>query len=535
MATMTTLQLDQTSLDQFLNLSASVVAPAPARNAQSDTSGKPSDDVQDLDELEVRTLLGRTDSGLRRDAAWVLLQPVRLAVLLGKASSEQYRDLNEVWECLRHDTTHNFIVPLSDEGTWKQALAIGRRRRQNSGHDFFGLELFGRERAVADALKRLDAQGYPSTPATYGVSFSDATLLAITNTLDRMISQVGGRAAVDAMLSLLAKTGRIYRGAFLAGRTINYAHANPRPPSIPVHYIYNLGLKHLTEPPASHRAQHHLTSAVELARDMGAAFDVETYSAFTNVNISPSALHRKLLDNVLFDELFAFHQWVPTVADGLQKSWLRRLGEQRCIPHAVTADQLISFCSGLQARAHISRLEVVHPAEFITPDLSGDLVRRLFKTMATQGGALNRDYLSPFDTAKRNSPYFPIYYYSTELYVIPPKCIVTRAFCERVSALIREEKIADYESKLGKALELLTSDVLSASGHTPERVSAQYRTPTQKKAAAPLELDVALGLDDNLFLFECKSKVLTNASCRGDSMRALLDLARGFCIRCAKA
>lgn len=524
---MMTLHLDQNSLDEFLKLSASVTGDSDSPDSAPNPTVYNHEET-DAEQEEIRALLGRTDAGLRRDAAWVLLQPVRLAALVARASVEQYCDLSEVVECLRADTAHTFIVSLSDHAAWTRALTIARRRRQRLPHNLHDIGPFSREHAVAAALKRLGGQGYPWRLTTYGVSFADATLDAITNQIDHLVAQVGGRVVADGMLTLLVRMNRVFQGAFLAGRTVDMASRKPRQPGIPVHYLYNLGLKHLNAQPGSRQPQQDFTAAIELARDLGAALDVETYSAFTNINISSAAVHRKILDNVLFDELFAFQKWVPTVADKLLTGWIRRLEEQNCIPSVATADQFISLGTNLLARAHVARLEVVHAAELVTPNVSTELAHRLCQRLSSKSGELNTGYMTPFDTAKRNSPYFPLYAYPSDLFLIPPKCIIARAFCERVFTLIRDEKIADYENKMGKALELLTCDVLSMTGNPPEKVGGWYRSQTQRPTDAPLELDVAVGSGTHLVLMECKSKALTNASRRGDSMGALLDFSRGF-------
>jgi hypothetical protein len=56
----------------------------------------------------------------------------------------------------------------------------------------------------------------------------------------------------------------------------------------------------------------------------------------------------------------------------------------------------------------------------------------------------------------------------------------------------------------------------------------KYKRDGQKKDESPPEIDVANETDTRLYLFECKSKALTNASRGGNTLNALLDFAKAF-------
>jgi hypothetical protein len=141
---------------------------------------------------------------------------------------------------------------------------------------------------------------------------------------------------------------------------------------------------------------------------------------------------------------------------------------------------------------------------------------------------LNRGYLTPLDTSRRNAPYFPIYEIAEGLYVLPPRAIVGRALFERVFSVLREARVRDVENLMGKALELLTVDAVALTNGRTTAEGKKYKRDGQKKGESPPEIDVANETDSRLYLFECKSKALTNAARGGNSLNALLDFAKAF-------
>jgi hypothetical protein len=152
----------------------------------------------------------------------------------------------------------------------------------------------------------------------------------------------------------------------------------------------------------------------------------------------------------------------------------------------------------------------------------------LFEALAIPLDRLNKGYATPEDTSKRNSPYYPLYKISPDLYALPPRGMAARALFERIYTLLREAGSPQLERQMGAALEQMTAEAVGLTGHPPGYVGLQYRLPNQSSKKAPYELDVADQSDKDIFFLECKKKPLTNAARAGNVLSAAVDFASAF-------
>jgi hypothetical protein len=157
---------------------------------------------------------------------------------------------------------------------------------------------------------------------------------------------------------------RVYHGSLLYGRTVDQS-GNPRDPSIPWHYLYNLALRHCVGSALGNASPANLESIIKLARDLAAVFDVEMYTVYENMfGVGHSNFHKGILDRVIYDELFAFQQWQPEVAPQLFGSLLHYLSKKGCKIPVATAEQWTSFASSVIKASNENSLIVRHPSEW---------------------------------------------------------------------------------------------------------------------------------------------------------------------------
>jgi hypothetical protein len=524
-------QLNEKSLDRFLKFSSWKRGAETTIESAADSSSALQhwslESEIESKRADIRTHLGRPSGGLPTDAPFVLKKPACIAAVLGRATCEQYAVLCEICDALRGDHGFKFVAPLEDEAPWNLAIGAARRVRQLSTHKLYSLDRFSRSHAVADACRRLEKRGYKVIVTTFGAVFESATLVAICNEIDIGIRRLGGRRVIDAILKWLYTNKRVYEGSLLYGRMVDQV-PKPRDPSIPLHFLYNIALKHFSAVSSSRDFGRDFTDVAELARDMAAVFDVEAYSGFDGMTVSRASFHQSLSDRVVYDELFAFQQWQPRVASRLFSSWLRHLADQNCTFPLGSVDEWDAVGSSLIAKSELTSLIVTHPLEHTSQTITLSKAHEFFGALAIPVNQLNESYLVPIDTAKRNSPYYPIYKSSKDVFVLPPRGIAARALYERIYALLREASTPNLENRMGKALELLTAKAIALTGHNPAFVGAQYRLPGQAKKKAPYEVDVAGETDKRVFLFECKKKSLTNAARAGNTLTTAVDFSQAF-------
>lgn len=477
---------------------------------------------------QVRTALGRSESGLLTDVVFTLRDPLRVAVLLGRAPSDAYGIICWIAESFRVEDGIRLIATIADQEAWNSSIAAARRARALSNFAHHDPERFSRPTAVAGACRRLEGKGYAIEISSFGPHFTEASYASICNEIDSLVRRVGGKSVVDRVLAWLKANNRIYHGSLLHGRRTDNMMANARLPSLPLHYLYNLAWKHWGAAPTSVYPDEDYGEICNLARDMAAVLDVEAYSLYDGMSLSLPNLHGSLSDKTVYDELFAFQQWQPTIAPRLFAAWLQHLHDQGCVFPIATFEEWAAFGAFLIAQAKIDGLAFVTASDIAPALMSPQQAKALFVAVSLPMGSVNRDFLTPQDTSLRNAPYFPAYRADDGLYVLPPRAVIGRALYERLYTLMREANVPQLENMLAAALESLTVDALSMAGERATVIGKKYRLAGKPKGEDVYEVDVASETDERIFLFECKKKPLTNLARGGNALKALVDFAQGF-------
>lgn len=525
---MTITQLDEQSLDRFTGLSAwnepvstePLPGPAPGDVVWSREA--------ELDRIRttVRTVLARND-GMSAETLFALKRPIAIAAHLGQASAEQFAVLSEICDILRAPDAPQVIASLQEEKAWNLAIAATRDARRFAEYDPCTLDTFSRQMAVAASCRRLKQRGYKIAVNGYGVAIDRSTLVRMCADIEGRVRELGGRRVIEAILRCFDLKGRVYEGSLLYGRTVSLI-PQPRDPSIPWHFLYNIAWKHFDAVPMSKDPVRDLGELADLARDMAAVFDVEVYSSFDGVTIVPANVHQAFADRILYDELFAFQQWQPEAAARVFSSWLDHLAAVGCHFPLASMEEWKTLGVSLIAKAQPVALTITNPAEHSSLELSWKRATALFEVLSIPSNELNNNYATPLDTANRNTPYFPLYRLSPDVWVIPPRGMAARSTFERIYALLREANASNLETQMGAALERMAAEAMSLTGHAPAYVGLKYRIPGQRKREASYQLDIADESEECISFIECKKKPLTNAARAGNTLSAAADLASAF-------
>jgi hypothetical protein len=517
--------LDKNALEVFLQLAGSPGGSA----CQLTEHAQPA--INNLDEVKrernhVRALLERSagSDGLPVYELFRLQRSLRIAAEMGRAPGDSCDILFEIVDAVRQA---KFVAPFSEQQTWTEAIASARRARNCRGFALSHPIAFSRQIAVAGAALRLASQGFQSTVDAYGLSLNPDAFTGVCRRIEEAVVRLGGRKVAENILFCLMRNGRTYEGSFLHGRAVQQAALSQRFPSVPWHYLYNLALKHLDGVPSSSQPNKDWTDAVELARDMAATLDVEVYGTYENMDIAPTNLHGVLLDNVLYDELFAFPQWQPKHAVSLFSSWLGFLTEEGCALPGGSVVEWRALSQSLLSRAQPYKFEITCPAEHVSRDLTCAVASRLMHSLAIPAANLNQGYSTPRDTAQenRNSLYYPLFEITKDLFLIPPRCLAARALYERLYSLMCEagprnkKQDGELENKIARALEKLAAQAIRLAGHVP--VSGKYVDPD---TCIEYDVDLAVETAERVFLIECKKKALTNKARAGETLNAITDL-----------
>lgn len=234
-------RLDEGALDRFVKLMAAQAAldgdAGPSSPEGSD--GKAVDRVAAAEEeaRSIRALLERprTAEALAIDQLFRMRKSLEIGAEMNRVPREACSAMYRIVEAVR---SVEFVAPFTETEVWTGAIALTRRSVGASWREYQGG--FSRETAVAHAALRLDQLGLKSTVNAYGVGLEPDAFRDACRQIEQGIIRLGGRGVVGNVLSAMQRSGRSYEGSLLYGRRVQQLMYQPRMPSIPWHYLYNL-------------------------------------------------------------------------------------------------------------------------------------------------------------------------------------------------------------------------------------------------------------------------------------------------------
>lgn len=475
-------------------------------------------DVVPIAQDKIKSLIANDDGGLRLADLLRLQRAFTVAALQNKIPARALTAFLGVVDAVR---ALRFVAPLTEIDKWRAALSLGLvgADRWDIGQN--RLTRFSREHAIVDAANRLTSRGYRCELDDRGLILKAEDTLRLCNRLDKLVSGLGGRGVAQRIVHEHLRTERMLDGSFLYGRNVTQV-PQPRPPSVPWHYIFQLGMKHLNRERAARRPDQDWRLLVELARDFCATLDAEPYSSLEDLDLSLTGVQDALQRSVLYDEMFSFQQWQPKYAAELVDTWLQSMAQKGQPVAGASTEAWRELAKNLMFHARDGELIETSASQLISSSLSNDAAEATLKLMAPRPIDLNTGYLTPFDTAKRNAPYIPVIRLKSGNLVLPPRALLARALYEWFYARMRNNNPSLPEAPMGIALEEMVEAAVKHTQHSGIIARKKYRVPPSK---TEYEVDLLLETPERIFLIECKKKPLTNAARGGNTFNAVVDLS----------
>lgn len=505
------------ALKNFLKISAEV------RDKISEIPPK-IDEKKALEEAQntLVKLLKCKNGGLPPVAIFQLLKLVERAFYIGEATFNDWLLINEVREVARFLEGKEYCAPIDDVDRWREIL-LQAVKSINSSRFRHELMEGSRSQGVAKALLDLKGKGFCYILTQKGFQLSDKEFSRLCTEIERKISKVGGERSANMLLDIMERRGRIHDGSFLFGRNVT-SFGKKYEPGVPYHFILSLCLKNLDKKPTTDDPAKALTAMEELVKAMGAALDVEPYSAFEYINIPTQSVLYVLQERIVYDELFAIPQWQPIAAEFIMPKWLDLLDEEGCKFPIVSKEKWKILGERIFKFSRIQGFQQIGVPQLMTVQFSNEEMLDAVEALSQPGKETNAKFKTPLDTAERTSTYFPILGGKGEPYRLQPRSIISRSFCERIGAFMREQKIRKLDEKLGNAHEKLTKEVLEKFGSNVTFFNAEYRPKKGKQQ----ECDVIVETSDRIYFIECKMKVLKGLSRSGSQLSILQDFNESF-------
>ena len=165
--------------------------------------------------------------------------------------------------------------------------------------------------AVADAGKRLKAQGYALTVVDGAYRFAEGDLEQATEKIRAVFARLGQVDVLSQLFRILREWNLYGFGMYLPVRKYDPQRSGA---SYPFGFLVNLAVRAPALGTGSADVRAEWRAALDLARDIVSALNVEPYHQSELINSTPARLESSLREVALFDHLFTLSQQWP---DGL--------------------------------------------------------------------------------------------------------------------------------------------------------------------------------------------------------------------------
>jgi hypothetical protein len=229
------------------------------------------------------------------------LRRIRNGFQLENAIGQSHQQWDAVLDAILHILPAGTELHTLDHEAWPHAIDLARGLVANN---VYRLPDY-RAAAVADAGRRLQAAGYRLRVSDGRFEFADGELQRVTRQITSELEYLGLLNVLSNIFEMLKHTQQYAFGIYLPGRSYS---SQSRSPSLPVGFLVNLAVR---LPPLGVLGGNgtHGGRALDLARDLVAALDVEPYHPFTTINPAPKRIEALLRKVAVFDHLFALRQW----------------------------------------------------------------------------------------------------------------------------------------------------------------------------------------------------------------------------------
>lgn len=419
------------------------------------------------------------------------------------------------------------VSDFADEGAWRSAIVaavdcVTIAPRDPSMPPSFAFE-YQRQRAIARSIVALRDAGYPCTPVNGIMKMDLAVEQRLTNDLQQMVQQLGGRPIVHVLFAVLAERFDSNQQRY---------HLTPNGwnrqwgPSIPFGYLLNLAVRTPTIPQLSVDDAKPLFSRFQkLATDYVCLYDVEHNDPYTMVEASGKEFIAEVVRALRYDAMVGFPQLRPTdvrqlllglfdwVADAIAEQAiggtireaatlvdfiLRRSRQADSRPRAFTVSFIASRLSMI-AEPTLRRL---------LDSLSHDRCNQLFQLADdfTRADFMNKPFIRTGD----------------EYVVMNPSWCAPSAIEAIRLAVLREAAAADRE--IGLAFERTVRSALQKHGVYCRWGSYSELDDTGRRTREKPEIDCLIETDEALILFELKKRAISRTA-RTNDLELLHSLA----------
>jgi hypothetical protein len=416
--------------------------------------------------------------------------------------------------------------PFADHSSWTAALTDLRKYVGTPGclYDAKSMLGYDRDLAVIHAIKRLQARGYRFEGVDETLDFADGELLRCTNDLFDKFKRIDGFRVVACLLTAIQKNNRFAKGRYLIGRTSRASWQGPGGPSLPFGYLLNLAFANMGRERPGGDPVAQAQDIFDVATDIVAVLDLETYYTFGYANTVHDRLPRYIQELLVGDHALTFRQIAPDDGLTIIRGVFSWVDEDKMLAtlgwgakHAIALaewifTQIDARCiNGTFSRQAFSESGIAQP-----------VLDRLLSVLTHDPAVVNSGYRTPVDATKADALFKPFFLCPDGRYLIPAPSMSAIGFYEAIAGGVRAVHGAQSDQKIGDAIESTLAGAFQQSGIAPSIVSRKY-----EMFGTHGECDLVIETGATILLIELKKKSMTRASQAGDSFKSFADLFGG--------
>lgn len=446
------------------------------------------------------------------------------SIVYGK--SIKYYDVVCIIEDFLRGEDRIFVKDFSDSLSWILAikLALGYIEKKGTILSHFSTKDFNN----AEAIKRMIAKGINLELVGNGhINFKteDRIFLEYLKEMENIIKKIGAKNVIKDILSKRIKFSEKYE-IYFSHRQLSQLD-DKRPPSIPFQYLLNLSYKNLGEEENGYSCydknrEKLFNTLYEMARDLGAMYEVEPYTIFEILpaHVHAEKFHNLLMNRIFFDVMFILRQANYRHFLGLIFFILKRYDNifiSKFNLNNYEIKEILSYIFNKEGRLFI---DIDGASVSAATGIKKDLINNFLSYISINVGRINENFLTPLDYTNINFFKYPLVSYGGDRFVLIDKYLcVVNAF-DAIMKPIRKE-IKNVDDEIGFDIEDFLREELRK-----KNFEFLYGKFYHKNIDG--EVDICLASKSRVCIFEVKKKSLTNKSKSGFFEDAVIDISESL-------
>ena len=388
---------------------------------------------------------------------------------LERAVGESDQDWDAVVDAILFYLEAGTQLPLLNAPIWSRVIDLARGivdagvfRSPNHRVD-----------AVAAAGKRLKAQGYALTVVDGAYRFAEGDLEQATEKIRAVFARLGQVDVLSQLFHILREGNTYGFGMYLPVRKY---HPQRSEASYPFGFLVNLAVRAPALGNGSNDAPAEWHAALDLARDIVSALNVEPYHQVELINSPPARLESLLREVALFDHLFTLSQQWP---DGLAPLVLTEFFTS---DHQKIMRDKLGWAPSDAVQLYLAVADfstpdpkVVSRSALVASGIDEVLLDHMLPCFAHASDKANAKYDSPLAAKRADLMFKPLLQIEPDRYLLPAASLAGPAFYEATMTalrpLLRKAQLPDPQ---GDGTERVAGALLRGAGLDVTAAGASY-------------------------------------------------------------